>query len=584
MIVIDPLEIKINKLINFVNFGIFFFDPSQHYIFLYIFVLMKKSLILSILILFTSCAVIQAPSGGPPDKEPPRIIDSSPANYTKNFAGKSIDLEFSEYLNRSDVVKSIRINPPIKFDYSWSGRGLEIEFIENLKENTTYSFQLGTGFTDLSGNNPASSLEIVFSTGNDLDSLQIKGNLEAEKPEGLLVYLWDLNSEKVDTLDFTTDPDYITELGSNGDFSFGALKNNEYRLLVFEDKNQNKTYDVGFEKFAVPQYDPVAKEKADNLKMRLSEANDISGPTLLYAFASSYESVDLSFSENITLESFDISLSDSASGESFLVRSSYFLDSISGKKIRAITGKLPPDRAIKAEVFAKDTTGKEIIDSTKIKFIYAPDRDLKKDDKIEYIGVKDSSNINSVFFEYLIKFPYPPREENFDIIELYKLEDSTKIELNRDILDPRTFRFYNSELAEESDYKLKVKINSISGIFNDNFPDTTFNISFKTGKKAVCNSISGTFADSSLSKNPYILLRIYNQKSEYYAKIDGNNWKVDKILAGNYNAEIIFDENQNGKLDLGSVKPYSYSEKFQKLSNQIEIKERWDLEDIILSE
>jgi hypothetical protein len=109
---------------------------------------MKYSIYLLILLL-SGCAVIQAPTGGPKDTLPPQVIEYSPANYTKNFNAKKIEIKLNEYINRSELIKAIRINPPVEFSYSWSGKSLDIEFEEELKENTTYSFQIGTSYKDL---------------------------------------------------------------------------------------------------------------------------------------------------------------------------------------------------------------------------------------------------------------------------------------------------------------------------------------------------------------------------------------------------------------------------------------------------
>lgn len=538
---------------------------------------------IAISILISSCAVIQAPSGGPPDQKSPEILDFSPANYSKNFREKSIEIEFSEYLNRADVTKSVRINPPTKLSYDWSGKSLEIEFEEELKENTTYSIQIGTGYTDLAGNNPESSFELVFSTGNDLDSLQISGKVFSPKTEGLKVYLWKIDGQIKDTSSFIEEPDYISELGNNGNFRFGALKESSYRVLVFEDKNQNKKYDAGFEKFAVPIIDPKASNEPKEFQMKLSEANDISGPSLLSAFASSYESIDLNFSEIILKDELDIIISDSVEQtNSFQVRSFFFLDSIPGKKVRAITEKLPTGKALKINVVAKDTLGKNIIDSTAVNFFYVPDRELKKDKKISFGELKDSSKIKGVDFEYEINFPLPIRNESFDFARLINKEDSSNVRLDYYFLDSRSLSISANDLKPENEYKFEFDTKSLINIFNEPLQDTSVVINFSTRIKQTFSSISGSLSDSIDCEN--LILKIFNDKNQYFTKIENNKWLISEIIPGNYKTEIICDKNNNGTYDFGSVEPYEFSEKFYILKNEIEIKERWDLEDIILSQ
>ena len=93
----------------------------------------KFNLMISLLILFAySCANIQAPSGGPPDKTPPVVETISPLNKTLNFAESKIILQFDKYMNKNSVTENIYILPSAKMKFDWSGKKLAINF-DNLK-------------------------------------------------------------------------------------------------------------------------------------------------------------------------------------------------------------------------------------------------------------------------------------------------------------------------------------------------------------------------------------------------------------------------------------------------------------------
>ncbi len=65
-------------------------------------------------------------------------------------------------------------------------------------------------------------------------------------------------------------------------------------------------------------------------------------------------------------------------------------------------------------------------------------------------------------------------------------------------------------------------------------------------------------------------------------KNEDNSWQIDKIKPGNYKVEMFCDENQNGEYDYGAIIPFQFSEKFIRNVNEIEVKPRWEIENIML--
>ena len=56
---------------------------------------------------FSRCANIMTPEGGPKDTIPPVIIRLQPDNFTTNFTGKKIYIEFDEYVQIKDQSKEM---------------------------------------------------------------------------------------------------------------------------------------------------------------------------------------------------------------------------------------------------------------------------------------------------------------------------------------------------------------------------------------------------------------------------------------------------------------------------------------------
>jgi len=113
-----------------------------------------------------SCATPVAPSGGPPDREPPVVTGTTPANETTNFDGNEVRFQFDKFVDRNSARQNISIEPNLGLDFEvdFSRRTVIVKFLDPLPENTTIIVQLGTDITDTRNNNMSSSYELAFST------------------------------------------------------------------------------------------------------------------------------------------------------------------------------------------------------------------------------------------------------------------------------------------------------------------------------------------------------------------------------------------------------------------------------------
>lgn len=201
-----------------------------------------------------SCANRLAPGGGPPDKTPASLIKTEPADRSTNITDQSFVFEFDDYIDRS-IRNAILIQPAIRFSTSYYGDEIAITFEEDLLPNTTYAITLGTEWKDLRGNSPTSATTITFSTGPDLDSGVIHGQVSSGNLQELFVFAYP-NAEKLDTsFSPAADPAvYRIPVGTSGSFMIGGLKDGLYRVLVARDRNKNIIVDPG-EDFAIDYSD-----------------------------------------------------------------------------------------------------------------------------------------------------------------------------------------------------------------------------------------------------------------------------------------------------------------------------------------
>ncbi len=198
------------------------------------------------------------PAGGIKDTLPPQVINSIPANYSVNFDGKTIEIEFNEYIKLDKINQQALISPPLEKnpEYRIKGKKLQVRFDEELKPETTYTIFFGNAIVDLTESNPLAAHTFVFSTGPVLDSMAFRGKVhfafEDIAAEEVFVFLYRIEEDTipVDSLPFLKKPYYVSRTDKKGNFRFRNLRNEPYLMFALEDRNSNFKYDKGGEAIA----------------------------------------------------------------------------------------------------------------------------------------------------------------------------------------------------------------------------------------------------------------------------------------------------------------------------------------------
>ena len=206
-------------------------------------------LILGILFLVHSCANRGAgPTGGPKDSIPPKVVKSFPSVGSLNFNKKQIQIFFDEMVsvdkpNENVIVSPPQIKPP---DIKAISKSIVVNFNEDLLENTTYSINFGKAIVDLNENNAIKNYSFSFSTGNELDTLQISGtviNSEDMNPlPGIIVGIYRNKSDSV----FSAKPFLrIGKTDDKGHFSITNMKKGNYKVFALDDANHDYFFEPG---------------------------------------------------------------------------------------------------------------------------------------------------------------------------------------------------------------------------------------------------------------------------------------------------------------------------------------------------
>jgi len=208
-----------------------------------------RSLILLLLAgLCWSCAQQGSPSGGPRDEDPPLVLETQPGNYSTLFEAKRIQITFDEYVVLDNVNQQLVVSPPMeeKPEVRLKGKTLIIQFEEDLRDSTTYTFNFGAAIKDLHEGNILYNYEYVFSTGEVLDSLSVKGTLMyaedlsvPEEPVTILLY-----ENLADSVPLTDIPLYVGRSNDSGVFSVNNLKADTFKIFALKDGNYNLLFDL----------------------------------------------------------------------------------------------------------------------------------------------------------------------------------------------------------------------------------------------------------------------------------------------------------------------------------------------------
>ena len=209
-------------------------------------------IVLATILLFSNCAKRGTPSGGPKDSIPPVIVRSAPENFTTHFSGDEIKIYFDEYIKLKDLQQNLIISPPLKYQPVImplsTSKILKIKILDTLKENTTYSFNFGKSIVDNNEENEFEYYKYIFSTGDYIDSLKIKGKIEdallarPDKPTTILLY--ERTESFKDSIIYSEKPTYITTTrDSTQTFELQNLKEGEYLLIALQEEINNYTFE-----------------------------------------------------------------------------------------------------------------------------------------------------------------------------------------------------------------------------------------------------------------------------------------------------------------------------------------------------
>ena len=526
---------------------------------------MKKNIfILTVFsVLFISCAKRGAITGGPKDTIAPVIVKSNPKNYETNFTGKTIKIDFSEYIKVKDINKQLIISPPMEKTPTIVPQGSASKFIsitlnEDLKPNTTYSFNFGQSITDYNEGIPYSQFKYVFSTGSFVDSLTISGNIkdafESKTDDFVTVMLYDAASYN-DSLVYKKKPIYITNtLEKSTNFKIENIKEGEYYLVALKDKNNNYNYQAKSEKIAFKnQKIKVPSDSVYTLNL-FAEKSEIKTYTptlesknkLFLGYEGDVKNIKIFTKKN----NIETPLRFTKSTE---------------KKSDTLQVFIPND--------AKDSLN-VIVKSNNYSKEYSVK--LKKLKKVDTLKVSLFANKKLYFNEKLkLKTTTPIKKINSEKIFLRK-KDSTLVTFSTEINDFEQLISFNFKQEENEKYSITL----LPGAIEDDYNTKNDSLKFDFIKDAISDFGNLKLRMKNVKKFPFVL-QIVNSGGEIVGeKICTKETEVyfEAIQPSTYQVRLFYDDNKNQIWDTGDFKAKLQPEEMIYFPTLIDVRANWDVD------
>lgn len=216
-----------------------------------------------------ACANVGNPEGGPYDMTAPRLIKATPSERALHVKGQRIELDFDEFVKISQQDKIIVSPPQIQQPLiTANGKHVSIKLLDSLRPNTTYSIYFDDAIVDNNEDNPLEHFSYSFSTGGQIDTMQMSGvvlDAETLEPVGGLVVGAYLAEGLQDSTVLKEAFPFASKTSKQGRFTIRGLRDSVYRVFALKDDDNDYKYNGQSEGFAYLM-DQLRTTKRDSLK------------------------------------------------------------------------------------------------------------------------------------------------------------------------------------------------------------------------------------------------------------------------------------------------------------------------------
>ena len=499
----------------------------------------------------SACARVGNPTGGDKDETPPVLIKSIPSDAQVNYKNKEIILYFDEYVTFKDLQKNIMISPPPTSFPSISPTGIaskvfKIKFKDSLNPNTTYIINFGESIQDYNEGNKLKHLRLVFSTGTDIDSLQLKGKVNFahfdKKPENVIVGLYK-KKDYYDSIVFREKPFYITPVDKNGQFSFTHLKEGVYVPIAIADETGDYKYQS--KKEAIGFIDKAIAIPRDSI----------------FSISIFKEKQPTNIKQIIQVSANHIKIGYKGNAKEIVIEPEQVVNT------SLVTGK----QAIHFWYRSKRDSIKLVVKTPKREKEYRRKRIHKKDTLLS-LNISNTRKHNPLDI-VLIKANIPLQK--YDSLKIELLQDSLSVPYKLVPTKNHAFTLiFDKQFGTK--YQLKLLPGAIIDFLNHKNKDTIVR-SIDIPKK---NTYGNLIVDVKNQDQLPVYIELLNEQNKLVKKSKtqtSSNFMFKYLVPGKYHLRLVLDTNNNNKWDTGNYLQHKQAEKSLEFPSNIEVRANWDI-------
>lgn len=576
------------------------------------------------------------PQGGPKDLTPPKAASMNPENNATNVSKKKIELQFNEFVEVKSAQQKVIVSPPQKIPATIlaNGKKVTIEFADSLIPNTTYTIDFTDALRDLNEGNVLDGFTYAFSTGNEIDTMQISGRvlnaMNLNPLSGVQVGIYETNLKGDSTGPLYQMPLRITKTDSTGHFTIKNIKDGTYDIYALEDKNSDyiltKGECFGFIDNSVKTA-VESIERRDTVRIDLAKADTNSKKkkkklaeipdslrykdTIVHSIVQHYTPDDVLLlasampttpqkvkkTERKNPFRIDLYMQNENARKRPEVRCLNNIDILQrySKKNDSITiwikdSVMAAADTIKLEVKYEtlDSLDKPTDKTDTIKAVFSKKmlQKLKKD-KQQTLGMAKVEDNVPFYATLKVTFDRPVSEIDTSKIRLYSAEDTTWTQVplpqyTVTEIDSTTNTNsgyiagyeYKVEWNEELKYTLKVDSGAASGL--GGVTNKEFKKEFKIIGSDKYANLKVTTRNS--GQNP--IIQLLNEKDEVIRekREDANGTLFEHLAQGDYYLRLYNDENNDGEWTPGDFKEKRHAEKVFYLNTKVHLRANWDID------
>ncbi|WKK66907.1 Ig-like domain-containing protein [Lutimonas zeaxanthinifaciens] len=513
----------------------------------------------------SSCARMGRPEGGPKDFDKPVMVKSDPELKSINFKEDQIKIYFDEFVKLQNVNTELIISPPLKNAPVISPLGtpskkITIKISDTLKENTTYTFNFAQSIIDNTEGNILDNFKYIFSTGDYIDSLKIKGQIkdafDLEMLENPTIMLYPVEESYKDSIVFLEKPTYVGGTLDSLNWEITNIKAGDYRLIALNDLSKNYKFNPKEDKIAFyPEVISIPGDSIFDLKLFkeilpfkvVSRPKDVSKGHVIIGFEGDHREVSI---RNLSASSDDFKsffTKDRKTDTLNYYFNNFELDSMlleisKGAYLDTITVKI----------------NEEEIDSLRIQM----------------------SSYGVLHMRDTLKLGASVPLMKIDTSKFHLLDkDSIKVPFQLELKPNRNEMDFDFKKETNQTYDLFIEpgaVEDIFGVMND-----TIKSKLKTGKISDYASIYLTLRN--VDRYPAII-ELMNDKGETVATeyaTQMREFEFRYLEPSRFMIRIIYDDNGNKKWDTGNFLLKIQPEEVYYVKTILEAKANWELEENI---